>query len=134
MQSQFNTTVTGIDELNRVIYINNALANNIQAATGDDITFNASKVTMAGHGLVEGDVIYIGAGTANTVTESNTYTIFDVADANTFTTSPALAGVGSATLYSSIFFAEKFTNGPYNIQNNGDQIKVTLNVGSTDTY
>ena len=123
-----DTTVTGIDELNRVIYINNALANNIQAATGDDITFNASKVTMAGHGLVEGDVIYIGAGTANTVTESNTYTIFDVPDANTFTTSPALAGVGSATLYSSIFFAEKFTNGPYNIQNNGDQIKVTLNV------
>jgi hypothetical protein len=25
-------------------------------------------------------------------------------------------------------FAEKFTNGPYNIQNNGDQIKVTLNI------
>ena len=33
-----------------------------------------------------------------------------------------------ATLYSSIFFAEKFTNGPYSIQNSGDQIKVTLNV------
>jgi ribose/xylose/arabinose/galactoside ABC-type transport system permease subunit len=25
-------------------------------------------------------------------------------------------------------FAERFTNGPYNIQNNGDQIKVTLNI------
>jgi hypothetical protein len=25
-------------------------------------------------------------------------------------------------------FLEKFTNGPYYIQNNGDQIKITLNV------
>ena len=32
------------------------------------------------------------------------------------------------TVYNSIFFAEKFTNGPYQIQNPGDQIKVTLNV------
>ena len=46
----------------------------------------------------------------------------------TFTTTPALSGVGNATLYPSIFFAEKFTNGPYAIQNPGDQIKVTLNV------
>jgi hypothetical protein len=25
-------------------------------------------------------------------------------------------------------YAERFTNGPYSIQNNGDQIKITLNV------
>jgi hypothetical protein len=25
-------------------------------------------------------------------------------------------------------FSESFTNGPYKIQNNGDQIKITLNV------
>jgi hypothetical protein len=25
-------------------------------------------------------------------------------------------------------YAERFTNGPYTIQNNGDQIKITLNV------
>jgi hypothetical protein len=25
-------------------------------------------------------------------------------------------------------FSERFTNGPYPIQNNGDQIKVTLNI------
>lgn len=123
-----NTTVIGIDEKNRVIYLSAALNNNIQAATGSTITFGSSKVTMASHGLVPGDVIYVAAGTANTETVSNTYTIFETPDTDTFTTSPALSGVGSATLYSSIFFAEKFTNGPYNIQNSGDQIKVTLNV------
>jgi hypothetical protein len=122
------TTVIGIDEKNRVVYLNNALLNNIQTATGDTVYFNSSKVTMADHGLVPGDVIYIAAGTANTTTSSSTYTIFETPDTSTFTTTPALAGVGSATLYSSIMFAEKFTNGPYNIQNNGDQIKVTLNI------
>jgi hypothetical protein len=124
-----NTTVTGIDEKNRIIYLNNSLVNNIQSATGDTVTFSSSKITTVDpHGLVVGDVIYIAAGTGNTSTTSSTYTIFETLDANTFTTSPALDGTGSATLYSSIFFAERFTNGPYNIQNNGDQIKVTLNI------
>lgn len=122
------TTITGIDERNRIVYLSNNLLNNIQAATGDTMYFGSSKVTMANHGLVPGDVIYIAAGTANTTTTSSTYTIFETPDTSTFTTTPALAGVGSATLYSSIMFAEKFTNGPYNIQNNGDQIKVTLNI------
>ena len=122
------TKITGIDERNRIVYLSNQLANNIQAATGDTLYFGSSKVTISNHGLVPGDVIYIAAGTANTTTASSTYTIFETPDANTFTTTPALAGVGSATLYSSIMFAEKFTNGPYNIQNNGDQIKVTLNI------
>jgi hypothetical protein len=122
------TVVTGIDQRNRTIYISNTLTNNIQAATGDTVTFNASRVTMTNHGLVPGDVIYISGGASATGISSSTYTIFETPNANTFTTTPALAGVGSATLYSSIMFAEKFTNGPYNIQNNGDQIKVTLNI------
>jgi hypothetical protein len=122
------TLVTGIDEKTGVVYLSNELNNNIQNATGNSVYFNYSKITANDHGLVKGDVIYIAAGAANTTTTSLTYTIFETPSIDTFTTTPALAGVGSATLYSSIFFAERFTNGPYNIQNNGDQIKVTLNV------
>ena len=122
------TKVTGFDEINRIVYLSTDLVNNIQAATGDTVYFNFSEVTATNHSLNKGDVIYIAAGTGNTVTESSTYTVFESVDANTFTTTPALAGVGSATLYSGIMFAERFTNGPYNIQNNGDQIKVTLNI------
>lgn len=122
------TVINGINEKTGVVYISGTLTNNIQAATGDTLYFGSSKVTMASHGLVPGDVIYIAAGAANTTTTSSTYTIFETPTTSTFTTSPALAGVGTATLYSSIMFAEKFTNGPYNIQNNGDQIKVTLNI------
>jgi len=123
-----DTKIIGIDEKNRIVYLNNSLVNNIQSATGDTLYFGSSKVTMADHGLVPGDVIYISPGVANTTTISSTYTIFETPSTSTFTTTPALTGVGSATLYSSIMFAEKFTNGPYNIQNNGDQIKVTLNI------
>lgn len=125
-----NTLVTGFDESQRIVYLSNNLVNNIQAATGATIYFNFSQVSVGAttHGLVPGDVIYIAAGTGNTTTASSTYTIFETTDASTFRTTPALSGVGSATLYSSIMFAERFTNGPYNIQNNGDQIKVTLNI------
>ncbi len=125
---QVGTKVIGIDEANRVVYINQPLVNNIQAATGDTVTFSSSKMIGVSHGLVPGDVIYIAAGTGNTTTTSLTYTVFETPDDDTFTTTPALDGAGAATLYSSIFFAERFTNGPYNVQNNGDQIKVTLNV------
>ena len=123
-----NTKIIGFDQKTGVVYLNSTLTNNIQSATGDGLTFGSSKITIANHGLVPGDVIYVSPGTANTVTASSTYTIFETPTTSTFTTTPALAGVGSATLYSSIMFAEKFTNGPYNIQNNGDQIKVTLNI------
>ncbi len=125
---QAGTKVIGIDEANRKVYLNQALVNNIQNATGDTITFSSSKMIGTSHGLVPGDIIYIAAGTGNTSTTSLTYTVFETPDADTFTTTPALDGEGNATLYSSIFFAERFTNGPYNVQNNGDQIKVTLNV------
>jgi len=122
------TVVTGINEKDGIVYLNNVLVNNIQNATGNNVFFSYSEIEATGHGLIPGDVLYIAAGTANTTTVSGTYTIFESKDANTFTTVPAMTGIGSATLYSSIFFAERFTNGPYNIQNNGDQIKVTLNI------
>ena len=79
------------------------------------------------HGLNPGDVIYIAQGSTSTISAAH-YTVHTVPTTSTFTTTPALSGTGDATLYSSIFFAEQFTNGPYAIQNNGDQIKVTLNV------
>jgi hypothetical protein len=122
------TVVTGLDELTRVVYLSNPLANNIQSATGNTIFFNFSRVNATNHGLVPGDVVYVATGTGNTVTVSSTYTVFESPTTNTFTTTPAMAGIGSASIYSAILFAERFTNGPYNIQNNGDQIKVTLNI------
>ena len=125
-----DTTITGIDEKTGRVYLSSELQNNIQNATGNIVYFNYAEVSVGAttHGLVAGDVIYVAAGAANTTTTSGTYTIHTTEDESTFTTAPAMTGIGSATLYNSIFFAERFTNGPYNIQNNGDQIKVTLNV------
>ena len=125
-----DTTITGIDEKIGRVYLSSELQNNIQNATGNIVYFNYAEVSVGAttHGLVPGDVLYVAAGAANTTTTSGTYTIHTTESTSKFTTTPALTGIGSATLYSSIFFAERFTNGPYNIQNNGDQIKVTLNV------
>ena len=93
------------------------------------------KISFTNHGLRSGDILYVNAGTGNTTLESNVYTVFDVPNADEFVTTPSLTatsngnlGLNTATLYSSIMYAERFTNGPYNIQNNGDQIKITLNV------
>ena len=122
-----NTTVIGMDLLNRIVYISADLTDNIQVETDSSITLDYSKVNATGHSLVVGDVIYIAQGTTSTAV-AGTYTVFEVPDANTFHTTPALAGTGDLTLHSSIMFAERFTNGPYPIQNNGDQIKITLNV------
>ena len=83
--------------------------------------------TAVAHNLNPGDVIYIAQGSTSTISAAH-YTVHTVPTNSTFTTTPALSGTGDATIYSSIFFAEQFTNGPYAIQNNGDQIKVTLNV------
>ena len=132
---QEGTKVIGVDRALKVIYLDKALIDNIQLETDADVTFSFGTVTIANHGLVAGDIVYIAAGTANTTTASGTYTVFNVPNNDQFTTTPALnpvennlAGVGTATLYSSIMYAERFTNGPYTIQNNGDQIKITLNV------
>jgi len=130
-----NTIITGIDHETEdadgtvIVYLNNVLIDNIQPSNNnDEVEFDFSKVTAVGHALVKGDTIYIDQGTGNTTTTPGTYTVFDVLDADTFTTTKALNGTGDLTLYSAIFFAERFTNGPYAIQNAGDQIKVTLNV------
>ncbi len=130
-----STVIIGIDRETGdadgtvLVYLNNALIDNVQPTNNNDvIDFDFSEVTATAHALVVGDVIYIDQGTGNAATTAGTYTIHSVEDANTFTTEPALDGAGDLTLYSSIFFAERFTNGPYSIQNDGDQIKVTLNV------
>jgi len=134
------TTITGIDyktktgEIGPRIYLSSQLVDNIQVSNGNDaVKFDFSVVTTdpgnvaTPHKLNPGDVIYIAQGTTSTIAAAH-YTVFETPTASTFTTTPALQGTGDATLYSSIFFAERFTNGPYAIQNNGDQIKVTLNV------
>lgn len=130
------TKVGGIDRALRRIYLVNSslqpvlLTDNIQGATDPSITLDHSQVSTGAnnHQLQPGDIIYIARGSGNTTTTPNTYTIFSTPTATTFTTTPALDGTGSLTLYSSIMFAERFTNGPYPIQNDGDQIKVTLNI------
>ena len=138
-----NTVVTGITyatdtaegEQGPRVYLNNNLTANVGTASSNDkVRFSWSVMTTdpggtaVAHKLNPGDVIYIAQGTSNGPTTAGHYTVFEVPTNSTFTTTPALAGSGDATLYSSIFFAEQFTNGPYQIQNPGDQIKVTLNV------
>jgi hypothetical protein len=125
---QTNTKVIGIDRALNVVYLDKPLIDNIQVATDPSVTFSYGKVLSTNHQLVAGDIIYIDA--TNTAL-SGTYTVFSVPNANEFFTTPALSPVGLTTtciLYSSIMYAERFVNGPYNVQNNGDQIKITLNV------
>ena len=138
------TTIVGIDyetesgEIGPRVYLSEELQDNIGTASDNDqVNFDFSVVTSdpggsaLDHNLNPGDVIYIAQGSTSTI--SLHYTVFETPTSSTFTTTPAMQGTGDATLYSSIFFAERFTNGPYAIQNDGDQIKVTLNVSSTDT-
>jgi hypothetical protein len=125
---QTNTKVIGIDRALNVVYLDKPLIDNIQVATDPSVTFSYGKVLSTNHQLVAGDIIYIDS--AN-VELNGTYTVFSVPNSSEFFTTPALAPVGLTTsciLYSSIMYAERFVNGPYNIQNNGDQIKITLNV------
>jgi len=132
---QPDTKVIGIDRALKVVYLDKVLIDNIQVATDPSVTFSYGKIQATNHQLVSGDILYVAAGAGNTTLESNTYTVFSVPNADEFYTTPALnptlnsiVGLNSATLYSSIMYAERFTNGPYTIQNNGDQIKITLNV------
>lgn len=126
------SVVVGVDRATRRVYLDKALIDNIQTSNNNaSIDFDFSVVTSStDHGLQPGDVIYIAQGAGNSTTEANTYTVYEVPSSTTFTTTPALKGLSSAnvTLYSSIMYAERFTNGPYEIQNNGDQIKITLNI------
>ncbi len=132
---QPDTKVIGIDRFYKIIYLDKPLIDNIQVATDPSVTFSFGKIVINDHQLVAGDILYIAAGAANTTLTSDVYTVFSVPNADEFVTTPALtatpnavAGWSTATLYSSIMYAERFTNGPYSIQNNGDQIKITLNV------
>ena len=135
-----DTTIIGIDyskqtgEIGPKVFLSNQLTDNVgRASSNDKVDFDYSVMTTdpsgsaVDHNLNVGDVIYIAQGTTSTITAQH-YTVHTVPTNSTFTTTPALSGTGDATLYSSIFFAEQFTNGPYAIQNPGDQIKVTLNV------
>jgi hypothetical protein len=123
------TTIIGVDVALRRIFLSSNLTDNIQVATDSSIDLNWSSVSTGAtaHNLQVGDVIYISAGSGGSTVTPGHYTIFTKTSTG-FTTTPALAGAGNATLRSSILFAERFTNGPYPIQNNGDQIKITLNV------
>tara|TARA_X000001036_G_scaffold388485_1_gene384819 strand:+ start:740 stop:2164 length:1425 start_codon:yes stop_codon:yes gene_type:complete len=134
------TTIIGIDyetetgEIGPRVYLSQPLQDNIGTASDNDqVNFDFSVVTSdpggsaLDHNLNPGDVIYVAQGSTSTIAAAH-YTVFEVPSSSTFTTTPAMQGTGDSTLYSSIFFAERFTNGPYAIQNDGDQIKVTLNV------
>lgn len=129
------TTTTDSPYNGHKVYLSANLTANIQDATDPTVEFSFGKVvTDVDHQLQPGDVIYLAQGTTSTIA-ANTYTVFEVPAANEFTTTPALlntggtgAGTGDVTLYSAIMYAERFTNGPYEIQNNGDQIKITLNI------
>ncbi len=136
-----NTTIIGIDyskqtgEIGPKVYLSNQLTDNVGTASSNDkVDFDYSVLTSdpsgsaVDHGLNPGDVVYIAQGSGGSTITAQHYTIHTVPTNSTFTTTPALSGTGKATIYSSIFFAEQFTNGPYAIQNSGDQIKVTLNV------
>jgi len=135
-----DTTIIGIDyskqtgEIGPKVFLSKQLTDNVGTASSNDkVDFDYSVITSdpsgsaVAHGLNAGDVVYIAQGTTSTITAQH-YTVHTVPSDSTFTTTPALSGTGDATIYSSIFFAEQFTNGPYAIQNPGDQIKVTLNV------
>ena len=123
------TTTTDSPYNGHRVYLSANLTANIQDATDPTVTFAYTTVTTdVSHQLQPGDVIYIARGTGNTTTTVNTYTVFSTPTGTTFNTTPALDGTGELTLYSAIMYAERFTNGPYEIQNNGDQIKITLNI------
>jgi len=134
------TTIVGVDyetatsEIGPRVYISEELQDNVGTASDNDqVNFDFSVVasdpggSALDHNLNPGDVIYVAQGSTSTIAAAH-YTVFEVPSSSTFTTTPSMQGTGDATLYSSIFFAERFTNGPYAIQNDGDQIKVTLNV------
>lgn len=138
---QTGTKVVGVDRATQQIYLDKALEANIQVATGSSVEFSYTEIQtftdrgtgiVTTHGLLPGDVIFIGknAASASGIT-TGTYTIHTVPTTTKFTTTPAMSGLGTCTLYPSIFYAERFSNAGasgYVIQNNGDQIKVTLNV------
>lgn len=126
-----STTIVGYDPSNGII----TLSQNANATVTGTITATFRAIAATAHGGIPGDIVYLARQTGNTTLTTGTYTINHCPDANSFETIPAIASTASVTggsngvvIYDSIMFLEKFTNGPYFIQNNGDQIKITLNV------
>ena len=126
-----STTIVGYDPTNGII----TLSQNANATVSGTITATFRAISATAHGGLPGDVVYLARQTGNTTLTAGTYIINHCPDANSFETIPAIASGASVTggangvvIYDSIMFLEKFTNGPYYIQNNGDQIKITLNV------
>lgn len=122
---------------------------------GEGIILDAMTTKVAGQNLIlklyssntvpdEGDT----AATYTTLTEANGYTHTTLTPASWVTTlgaptetvypqavwtfTGAVGNVYGYILVQStsgfLVWAERFTNGPYNIQNNGDQIKVTAKI------
>lgn len=126
-----STTVTGYDPTNGIITI----SQNANATVTGTITGAFRAIAATAHGALPGDVVYLARQTGNSTLVTGSYVVNHCPDANSFETIPAISTAASVTggsngvvIYDSIMFLEKFTNGPYYIQNNGDQIKVTLNV------
>lgn len=125
-----STTIVGYDPTNGII----TLSANANATVTGTITGAFRAISATAHGALPGDVVYLARQSGNSTLVTGTY-IVNHCDANSFETIPAISTAASVTggangvvIYDSIMFLEKFTNGPYYIQNNGDQIKVTLNV------
>lgn len=126
-----STTIVGYDPTNGII----TLSQNANATVTGAITGSFRVISATAHGALPGDVVYLARQTGNSTLVTGTYIVNHCPDANSFETIPAISTAASTTggangviIYDSIMFLEKFTNGPYYIQNNGDQIKVTLNV------
>lgn len=126
-----STTIIGYDPSNGTITLSQAA----NATVSGTITSAFRTIAATAHGALPGDVVYLARQTGNSTLVTGTYLVNHCPDANSFETIPAISTAASVTggsngviIYDSIMFLEKFTNGPYYIQNNGDQIKVTLNV------
>jgi len=124
-----STSVSGWDPNTGIIFVNNTFTANV---TGT-ITVSYSLISATAHGALIGDTFFLAANGA-TLTEG-VYTVNDAgtgsaSGANAFSTWPNVpcTGAGNVVIYDNIMYEEKFTNGPYYIQNAGDQIKITLNV------
>jgi hypothetical protein len=126
-----STKINGYDPMTGII----TLSQNANATISGTITAAFKVISGTAHGGLPGDVVYLARQSGNSTLVAGTYLINHCPDANSFETIPAIDNTASATggsngvvIYDSIMFLEKFTNGPYYIQNNGDQIKITLNV------
>jgi hypothetical protein len=137
-------TIIGIDRISTTdtskstIYIDSPLTLDISSINNNtSLDFNYSVLSINDnnpHGLVPGDIIYIDKESSPNLIP-NTYTVFTTPNSTSFTTTPALYQPsddslvnGTCTLYNSIVFAERFTNGPYTVRQNNDTIKVSLNI------